>query len=420
MITVGVSGGRVAYVSSSAAGSQAAPAAATLSATEAWLRAAEERRRQRRRRSPASRAKDGWTRVQRRRPRDAADRQDPHRPARAARRVPDLHRRRARRVRDDRRSTSTAAACAPTARSSTRAPARCCSVQRGQAGRGQRARHVLRQHRRTAAAIRIRSASAARTAISAVATANLPSDDIVLKLIGPGGSAVASSDTGTSPEAVNYSNNGAKIADGTYQLVVCAFNDPTVPASGDSFDYTGGYAINTAAGAPSTAANPSWQYFRQRARRRQPRRRLLPARRPAATSASTTPPRAARGTRTPPTGTPTFTTQGNTARTAEARMTPLTPGPFGFMPTSLTREYTYPFGGRVGRVQVRPDAARSCPAAAPTSRPRSRTCSPATTASTTSRTTSGFTELNYNMQQSNFGQGKRRRPGDRQRAGGRA
>src|SRR4051794_24502367 len=40
MITVGVSGGRVAYVSSSAAGSQAAPAAATLSATDAWLKAA--------------------------------------------------------------------------------------------------------------------------------------------------------------------------------------------------------------------------------------------------------------------------------------------------------------------------------------------------------------------------------------------
>ena len=40
MITVGVSGGRVAYVSSSAAGSQAAPAAATLSAADAWLKAA--------------------------------------------------------------------------------------------------------------------------------------------------------------------------------------------------------------------------------------------------------------------------------------------------------------------------------------------------------------------------------------------
>ena len=40
MITVGVANGRVAYVSSTAAGSQAAPAAATLTATQAWLRAA--------------------------------------------------------------------------------------------------------------------------------------------------------------------------------------------------------------------------------------------------------------------------------------------------------------------------------------------------------------------------------------------
>ena len=44
------------------------------------------------------------------------------------------------------------------------------------------------------------------------------------------------------------------------------------------------------------------------------------------------------------TGTPTFTTQGNNARTAEARTNPLAPGPFGFMPTSLTREYKFPFG----------------------------------------------------------------------------
>ena len=91
---------------------------------------------------------------------------------------------------------------------------------------------------------------------------------------------------------------------------------------------------------------------------------------PAATSGSTTPPRAARGTSTAATGTPTFTTQGNNARTAEARTNPLTPGPFGFMPTSLTREYKFPFGERVGDLEVRPDAARWCPAPAPTSRRR--------------------------------------------------
>ena len=57
--------------------------------------------------------------------------------------------------------------------------------------------------------------------IGAFATANVPSDDIVLRLIGPGGSAVASADTGTSPEAVNYSNNGAKIPSTTINASHC-------------------------------------------------------------------------------------------------------------------------------------------------------------------------------------------------------
>lgn len=40
LITVGITEGNVAYVSSSAAGNQGTPGAATLSATEAWIRAA--------------------------------------------------------------------------------------------------------------------------------------------------------------------------------------------------------------------------------------------------------------------------------------------------------------------------------------------------------------------------------------------
>ena len=122
--------------------------------------------------------------------------------------------------------------------------------------------------------------------IGAFATANLPSDDIVLKLIGPGGKAVASADTGTSPEAVNYSNNGAKIADGTYQLVVCAFDDPTVPASGDNFDYSGGYAVNTAAGTPSAAGNPSWKFFEGGPSCRRPTARRSTTRRPTTASSA--------------------------------------------------------------------------------------------------------------------------------------
>ena len=51
---------------------------------------------------------------------------------------------------------------------------------------------------------RLRLAVSNAYSIGAFATANLPSDDIVLRLVGPDGKAVASSDTGTSPEAVTY------------------------------------------------------------------------------------------------------------------------------------------------------------------------------------------------------------------------
>ena len=84
----------------------------------------------------------------------------------------------------------------------------------------------------------------------------------MLKLIGPGGSAVASSDTGTSPEAVTTRTTARKIADGTYQIVVCPFDDPTVPASADAFDYTGGYAVNTAAAPPSRPPEPVVEVLR--------------------------------------------------------------------------------------------------------------------------------------------------------------
>ena len=50
--------------------------------------------------------------------------------------------------------------------------------------------------------------------------------------------------------------------------------------------------------------------------------------------------------RDPTTGTPSFTTQGNAARTAEARTSPLTPGPFGFMPTSVNRSYQFPWANQ--------------------------------------------------------------------------
>ena len=71
--------------------------------------------------------------------------------------------------------------------------------------------------------------------IFVIASANNPSDDIVLKLIDPNGTVVASEDTGTSPEAIHYSKpNGGALAVGTWRTQVCQF-DKTVPA----FPYTG-------------------------------------------------------------------------------------------------------------------------------------------------------------------------------------
>ncbi len=65
--------------------------------------------------------------------------------------------------------------------------------------------------------------------IVAVATADVPANDIILYLLAPDGTILASSDTATSPEAIAYSPTGA-IPAGTYSVQVCPFADPTAPA----------------------------------------------------------------------------------------------------------------------------------------------------------------------------------------------
>src|SRR4051812_26698697 len=67
------------------------------------------------------------------------------------------------------------------------------------------------------------------TAIDAVATAAVPSNDIVLNLHHPQGSIVASSDTATSPEALHYPvpAGGA----GSYSVQVCAAGNAVVLVS---------------------------------------------------------------------------------------------------------------------------------------------------------------------------------------------
>jgi hypothetical protein len=402
MITVGVSGGRVAYASSTAAGSQAGPAPATLTAVDAWLNAAKN----------AGFAvngvsgvhtQDGWTRFtapglatpligkdhvdQRARlvafPTYTGD-------VRAAFEtiVLDVRGGLARAYRSfvDARTGEVLMRTNMVEQLADNEP----GTFSGNTGDGCGTPHPV-------------SVSGAYS-IGVVATANVPSDDIVLKLIGPGGSAVASSDTGTSPEAVNYSNGGAQIPNGTYQIVVCAFQDPTVPPSGDSFDYTGGYVVNTTAGTPGTAANPSWAFF---ANAPAGDNRIVACFLQASGCDLGINNTASRGPwdAIAATGSPSFTTQGNAARTAEARTSPLTPGPFGFMPTSLTREYRFPWADEWRTSKCDP----------------AQLVVPGSGADLSAAVANlfaghnrfhdfayhlGFTELNYNLQQSNFGAGR--------------
>jgi extracellular elastinolytic metalloproteinase len=406
MITVGVSGGRVAYVSSSSAGSQAAPAAATLTPVQAWLRAAANAGFHVTAADVgATRTHDGWTEFA----------------------VGGLATPLAGKQHVDQRARLVAF---PTFTGGVKAAFETIALDVD--GGDARAYRSFVDARTGAVLWRSNEVKQAADdgapagsfagntgsgcgdphpitvadayGIGVFATANIPSDDIVLKLIGPGGGAVASSDTATSPEAVNYTNNGAKIADGTYNVVVCAFQDPTVPPSGDSFDYSGGYAVNTVAAAPSTAANPSWQYFTSApvGDNRIVGCFLLAA--GCDVGLNTT---ASRGPWDviPATGTPTFTTEGNNARTAEARTSPLTPGPFGFMPTSLTREYRFPFADQWKTSQCDPTQLAVPGQGADIS------ASVANLFAGHNRMHDfayhlGFTEGNYNLQQNNFGVGR--------------
>ena len=221
MITVGVGGGSVAYVSSSAAGCQDAPAAATLTPPRRGSR-----RRQRRPAASARRPRlDPHRRrldaVRRQRPRHAAvpGIKDRDRPARAARRAPDLHAGRPRRVRDDRaRRRRRRRARVPLVR--RRAHRRgAAALQRGQAGRGRRERHrqLLRQHRRRRGRLRqpAPGPAAARSRSRVRRPRTSSSNDIVLAASAPTATPSRTSDRARARRP-STTRAGGRIADGTY------------------------------------------------------------------------------------------------------------------------------------------------------------------------------------------------------------
>jgi hypothetical protein len=191
---------------------------------------------------------------------------------------------------------------------------------------------------------------AATRSIVVAASADLPAEDIVLKLL-RNGTQVASSDTSTSPEGITYSPSGGVPA-GTYTVKVCPYQpDPTVPVVAGQYT---GFFLASEQSTPTDSAPypPKWKYFVAN-----------PALDYSPTSTTdnrkvgcwvqqgtdcSTPPTPLQNTaaRGPwdldfTTNLPTNTTKGNAAFTGEAWASPLSPGGGHQMPVSLNRHYGY-------------------------------------------------------------------------------
>ncbi|HKQ53136.1 MAG TPA: M36 family metallopeptidase, partial [Pyrinomonadaceae bacterium] len=200
--------------------------------------------------------------------------------------------------------------------------------------------------------------------IDVISSADNPANDIVLKLYkgkpGAGGVVVASQDTGTSPEAIHYEGSGGVVPAGQYWVQVCLFNDPTVGVLPPN-TYTGNITINDAVGTQVVPYPPQWSFFTASP--------LLSATGAPVFNYPDTDTRINAcweakiagtpvpgcdlelfnaGSRTPwdtdvKLNTPTFTTKGNNANSAEAWTAPLTPGAFGFRPVANDRKYNFPW-----------------------------------------------------------------------------
>jgi extracellular elastinolytic metalloproteinase len=95
--------------------------------------------------------------------------------------------------------------------------------------------------------------AAGTTTIDVTAAATVPANDIVLLLL-YGGRELTHSDTATSPEAIHYSSDNLQA--GTYTVLVCPFNDAQVAPT----TYTGTWSTSS---TPVSAVvnQPKWKFF---------------------------------------------------------------------------------------------------------------------------------------------------------------
>jgi len=185
--------------------------------------------------------------------------------------------------------------------------------------------------------------------IVVTASSVVPAEDIVLNLKF-NGAIVASSDTATSPEAITYSPPGGVPA-GDYTVEVCEFPNPTVPTVVG--EYVGVF-IATEQETPQAGIPypPKWKYFLANpvldfSDTATTDDRQIGCWVNIGTNCDTPPsPLINTAARAPwdynvRSNTPTFTTVGNDAFTAEAWFSPLTPGPIGQRPVSPDRNYGF-------------------------------------------------------------------------------
>lgn len=208
-------------------------------------------------------------------------------------------------------------------------------------------------------------------------------------------------DTGTSPESVTYQPSGTA-APGTYELEICWYDDPTVPAQ-EPYDYAGNFAWTDADSPDAEPFPPQWSWFTSNPDLGYTGADVrtigcwfetngctyelanLAARAPWDVNVND--------------GKSTFTTVGNAAKTAESWGSPLTPSS-NYAPTSNDRYYVFPFENIWNASKCDPSVLQ----------PGGNDIDAAVTNLFVSHNRMhdwsyflGFTERNYNMQLHNFG-----------------
>ncbi|HEX8095669.1 M36 family metallopeptidase [Jatrophihabitans sp.] len=190
---------------------------------------------------------------------------------------------------------------------------------------------------------------AATKQITVAATSTVPSNDIVIRLVFNGVTVAASSDAGVGQEELTYAPSSGVPA-GDYFVQACPSPNPVGPFVAP---YTAsGVFLASDTASPSGAGlpyPPKWKYFfnappldysstdnrktgcwetaNQTGCDR--KEQNLASRAPWDVN--------------PNTGLPTFTTSGNNALTAESWLSPLTPGPAGQRPFAADRNYSFPW-----------------------------------------------------------------------------